>query len=65
MYSINATFNASCSKTNVRDLDVIVPRPSTQNNAETISTTRIYFASFRGRNDRLIEFAMLIYVYNK
>ena len=51
--------------TKVRDLDVIVPLPSTQNNAKRISTTRIYFAFFRGRNDRLNEFVILIYVYNK
>ena len=51
--------------TKVRDLDVIVPLPSTQNNATRISTTRIYFAFFRCRNDRLNEFVILIYVYDK
>jgi hypothetical protein len=65
VYSINATFVTSCNTTKVRDLDVIVPRPSIQINAKRILTTRIYFAFFRGRNDRLNEFAMLIYVYNK
>jgi hypothetical protein len=34
----------------VRDLDGIVPLPFTQINARRISTTRIYFAFFRGRN---------------
>jgi hypothetical protein len=46
--NINATFVASCNTTNVRDLDGIVPLPSTQINAKRISTTRIYFAFFRG-----------------
>ena len=50
MYSINATIVTSCSKTKVRDLDVIVPRPYTQINAKRISTTRMYFAFYRGRN---------------
>ena len=36
VYSINATFVTSCNTTKVRDLDVIVPRPSTQINAKTI-----------------------------
>jgi len=43
VYSINATFVTSCNTTNDRDLDVIVPRPSTQINAKRISTTRINF----------------------
>jgi hypothetical protein len=51
--------------TKVRGFDVIVLRPSTQMNAKRISTTRTYFAFFWGRNDRLNEFVMLIYVYNK
>jgi hypothetical protein len=65
VYSINATFVTSCNTTEVRDLDVIVSRPSTQINAKRISSTRIYFAFFRGRNDRLNKCVMLIYVYNK
>ena len=48
--NINATFVASCNTTKVRDLDGIVPLPSTQINAKRISTTRIYFAFFRGIN---------------
>ena len=65
MYSINATFVTSCNTTKVRTLDVIVPRPSTNINAKIISITRIYFAFFwESRNDRLNEFAMLIYIYN-
>ena len=63
MCSINATFITSCNTTKVRDLDVIVPRPSTQINAKRISTTRIYFAFWGGRNDRLNEFVMLIYMF--
>ena len=62
MYSINATFVASCNTTKVCDLDVIVPRPSTQNNAKRILATRIYFAFFRSRNDRLNEFVMFIMI---
>ena len=54
----------SCNTTKLRDLDVIVPRPSTQINAKIFSTTRIYFEFFRGRNDRLNKFVMLIYAYN-
>jgi hypothetical protein len=64
VYSINATFVTSCNTTKVRELDVIVSRPSTQINAKRISTTRIYFAFVRGRNDRPNECVMLIYVYN-
>ena len=65
MYSINATFDTSCNTTKVRDLDVIVPRPSTNINAKRIPITRIYFAFFLGsRNDSLKEFVMLIYIYN-
>ena len=48
MYSINATFVTSCNTTNVRSLDVIVPRPSTNINAKRISITGIYFAFFLG-----------------
>jgi hypothetical protein len=63
---MNATFvSTSCNTTKVRDLDVIVPRPFTQINAKRISTTRLYFAFFRGNNDRLKEIGMVIYVYNK
>jgi hypothetical protein len=65
VYSINATFVTSCNTTNVRALDVIVPRPSTNINTKRISITRIYFAFFGGsRNDRLNDFVMLIYIYN-
>jgi hypothetical protein len=65
VYSINATFDTSCNTTKVRDLDVIVPYPSTNINAKRISITRIYFSFFGGsRNDRLNEFVMLIYIYN-
>ena len=49
MYSINATFVASCNTTKVRSLDVIVPRPSTNINAKRISITRVYFGG--SRND--------------
>jgi hypothetical protein len=38
VYSINATFFTSCNTTQVRDLDVIVPRPSTQINDNRFST---------------------------
>ena len=65
---MNATFVTSCNTTKVRSLDVIDTRPSTNINAKRISITRIYFAFFfRGgnRNDRLNEFVMLIYIYNK
>ena len=68
MYSINSTFVTSCNTTEVRALDVIVPCPSTNINANRISITRIYFVFFLGgggsRNGRLNEFVMLIYIYN-
>ena len=48
MYSINATFVTSYNTSKVRY-------------AKRISTTRIYFAFFRGRHDRLNEFVILIY----
>ena len=72
MYSINSTFVTSCNTTKVRPLDVIVPCPSTNINANRSSITSIYFVFFLGgggggggsRNDRLNEFAMLIYIYN-
>ena len=52
--------------TKVRSLDVIDTRPSTNINAKRISITGIYFAFGGGyRNDRLNEFIMLIYIYNK
>ena len=65
MYSINATFVTTCNTTKVRAFDVIVLRPSTSINVKIISITRIYFVFFwESRNDRLNEFAMLIYIYN-
>ena len=65
MYSINATFVTTCNTTKVCAFDVIVPRPSTSINVKRISITRIYFVFFwESRNDRLNEFAMLIYIYN-
>jgi hypothetical protein len=65
VYSINATFVTTCNTTKVRAFDVIVLRPSTSINVKIISITRIYFVFFwESRNDRLNEFAMLIYIYN-
>ena len=58
VYSINATFVTSGNTTKVRDLDVIFPRPSPKINAKRISTTRIYFVFFRGRNDSLNDICL-------
>jgi hypothetical protein len=48
VYSINATFVASCNTTQVRSLDVKVPRPYTNINAKRISITGIYFFFYLG-----------------
>ena len=70
--------NVRCTRLMQRSLQVVIrqkfvlwmlksPAHPTNINAKRISITGIYFAFFLGgnRNDRLNEFVMLIYIYNK